>query len=606
MRFAYYENVGRWGGAVRLAISAGMLLAATLLPHARVVQATVTSNPPAPALLPAPPPLLAQPWDIQITNWTIGQGVDGWIASGSSTFDPTAQDYPATIPPNFGHQPEGFAGLINAATYDGSETLQLYCIDINTDTWGGITYNLGTWSGATVPRVGFITNILNEYYPHNPNNPDLAGLSASQQAAAVQAAIWYFSDRYVLDPNDPIRPYTEAIVNHVRNQPPAPTPQPPSLTITPPSTSGPAGTLVGPFTVTSTGGTGQITVSASSGASMFGAPAGSTPIADDTQVPSGAQIWLESASPGSAQLFASDVATVPRGNVYLHSGDPTANQRLIISDDARLTSTASATAQFVPAGSLVINKIIAGDGAQRQGQITILTTCAGTTLDPFVIPAGTVPSTLTKTYNGLTIGASCTIAETGDGSDESVTNDITASVDGGTPGPLPVTVTIPDPSTNGGVVSVNVTDTINLIPTPTPTVTVTPTVSVTPTVTETPTVTPSATPTETSTPLPTNTPTSTPTSTPVPTNTPTVTPTSTPSATPTDTPTPLPTNTPTNTPTGRRFRPTPRRRRPPAPHQRHRPTPPPAHQQRHRPVPPRIRLCRPIPPPARPFLPIPW
>lgn len=536
--------MGRRDGLVRLAVCLVALLA-MLLPQAHVVQAAVNSPSPGPAPAPASGPVLLQPWDIIVTGWSQGQGVAGWIAQGSSTFDPTAQNYPSTVPPDFDRRDEGYAGLIDARSYDGKTTIQTYCIDILTPTTTGITYNLGTWDEASVPRVGYITRILDEYFPHNPNNPILNGLSDQQKGAAVQAAIWYFSDRYVLDPSDSIRKYTEAIVNDVLKKGPEPIPTPPTLTITPTSLSGPAGTPLGPFTVTSTGGSGQITVSAP-GASMFSDSAGTVPIAEGSKVLSGTQIWVTSPTAGSVQLYASDQATVPRGNVYLHTGNPAANQRLIIAEDGSLISTASSTAQFLAAGSLVINKIIMGDGAQRQSQITIRTTCNGTQLVPdFVIPAGTVPSTKTQTYSPLTVGASCTISEIADGSNDSVTNGITASVDGGDPVPLPVMVTIPGPGTNGGVVTVNVTDTINLIPTPTPTATVTPTVTQTPTVTVTPTITPSATPTETSTPLPTNTPTSTPTSTPVPTNTPTDTPV------PTNTPTgtPIPTNTPTATAT---------------------------------------------------------
>ena len=48
----------------------------------------------------------------------------------------------------------------------------LYCIDINTDTWGGIGYALGTWDASNVRNVGFVARILNEYYP----NTDLPAL----------------------------------------------------------------------------------------------------------------------------------------------------------------------------------------------------------------------------------------------------------------------------------------------------------------------------------------------------------------------------------------------------------------------------------------------
>ena len=61
-------------------------------------------------------------------------------------------------------------------------------------------YNLGTWDDSNVPNVGYVAYLLNNYYP---NMAQPAGLADdNQQAAAVQAAIWYFSDNYVLTDGD--------------------------------------------------------------------------------------------------------------------------------------------------------------------------------------------------------------------------------------------------------------------------------------------------------------------------------------------------------------------------------------------------------------------
>ena len=54
----------------------------------------------------------------------------------------------------------------------------------------------------------------------------------------MQAAIWFFSDRYVLDINDPVYAATVAIVNQVIAEGPLVKPPPPSLTITPATLSG--------------------------------------------------------------------------------------------------------------------------------------------------------------------------------------------------------------------------------------------------------------------------------------------------------------------------------------------------------------------------------
>jgi TQXA domain-containing protein len=60
---------------------------------------------------------------------------------------------------------------------------------------------LGTWNSANVPNVDYVGRLLNDYYP-NTNEP--ASLTGGPKAAAVQAAIWYFTDKYVLRADDPL------------------------------------------------------------------------------------------------------------------------------------------------------------------------------------------------------------------------------------------------------------------------------------------------------------------------------------------------------------------------------------------------------------------
>ena len=94
--------------------------------------------------------------------------------------------------------------------------LSLYCIDINTTTYGGIGYVLGTWDTANVPNVDYVARLLNEYYP-NTNEP-AALTDLNQKAAAVQAAIWFFTDKYVLNTSDPLHGTVAAIVDHIKTR----------------------------------------------------------------------------------------------------------------------------------------------------------------------------------------------------------------------------------------------------------------------------------------------------------------------------------------------------------------------------------------------------
>ncbi len=288
--------------------------------------------------------------EMKVTDWFPGQEVTGFIADPGSSFDPATDPYPtcATTCTGFTAKNESFAGVIHGQPTTGAgATLNLYCIDIHTDTTTGIGYGLGSWdAGGVSPRVGYVARLLNDYYPHVPGQP--MGLSDNAKAAAVQAAIWFFSDKYVLSTADPLHNTVVGIVNKAIADHPLIQPPPPTLTVDPPNASGPEGGAVGPFTVTS--GTGEATVTATDG-SMFSDAAGKVPIANGTTVPSGQKIWMR-ATPGSstAVLQARATATVPSGNVYIYAGNNGVSdaQRLILAENATLTTNVQATADFLP------------------------------------------------------------------------------------------------------------------------------------------------------------------------------------------------------------------------------------------------------------------
>ena len=66
------------------------------------------------------------------------------------------------------------------------------------------------------PKVGYVARLLNEYYPNSGEPAALTDLN--QKAAAVQAAIWFFSDRYVLSTSDPLHDAVAAIVDHIKSR----------------------------------------------------------------------------------------------------------------------------------------------------------------------------------------------------------------------------------------------------------------------------------------------------------------------------------------------------------------------------------------------------
>jgi hypothetical protein len=347
-----------------------------------------------------------------------GQGVTGFIANSASTFDPTKDAYPssATPPSGFYDKNEGFAGIIHGTPVGGGDTLNLYCIDILTLTYGGIGYVLGTWDAANVPNVGWVARILDEYYPNTNEPTTLTNLN--QKAAAVQAAIWFFGDRYVLSNRDPLYGAVAAIVQHIQTAGPLVEPPPPSLTLTPPQVSGPAGGVLGPFTVTTDHPPATVTAT---GGTMYSNPEGTTELGDGVTatVQSGQKIWLRSSGPTIAVLQATSKATVPGGNVYLYDGNSGVNdaQKLILAQAATLTTTVQATAEFLAPGSLIVKKTIAGPAAGSQGRVVIRVACDdGVRRLPFIIRAGARKGTRSRTYRDMPAGTVCTVTETSNGS----------------------------------------------------------------------------------------------------------------------------------------------------------------------------------------------
>ena len=399
--------------------------------------------------------------DLTLSSLGPGQGVSGFFANADNPFDPVLDGYPnsATPPAGFTGSDEGFAGIIHATPTNGTGQLSLYCFDLHTNTYINVGYTLGTWDVANVPNVGYVARILSEYYPFVPDQPSQFAGNPTLLAAATQAAIWFFSDRYVLSNTDePLYSVVAGIVAGIITAGPLPAPAPPSLSVSPPFQSSPStATPAGPFTVSSSPASSTVTVTAT-GADMY-SDSSATPsslIPNGTAVPSGTQIWLKSTGTTSAVLQAVATATVPEQNVYLYDGN-TPNlddaQKLVLALPSTLTSTVYANAEYQPVGSLTIQKTIAGPAAGRQGQVTIQAVCGNTPLAPPLIVASGTPAgaPISRTYTGIPAGSICTVTETANGQ---VAGIVVTTVGNGQQ------VTVPA----GGTATANLTDTYDFIP----------------------------------------------------------------------------------------------------------------------------------------------
>jgi hypothetical protein len=378
---------------------------------------------PAHAVFSGPSPGEEVPLDVvEITMTGTGPGtaVTGGLPPVGAAFDPTT-GYPADLPAGYETANEPFAGIITTVDQAGN-TQQMYCIDIRTATYTGLGYENGSWEESNVPNIGYVNRVLNSYYPDVPGAPPGPPTDAIR-AAAVQAAVWFFSDGYVLQDTDPVRQYTAAIVADVLAAGPLTEPPAPDVSIAPPVAAGPVDGATGPFTVTAGGGA-TLTVTVPDGFTLYTDPAGTVPLVEGTPVASGTQLWVRSDTQTTAPAVITAEAVVPveTGNVYLYAGNNptvTAAQKLILAASSSISSTAQATAEFFQTGVLTVNKTFAGDAVGQQGTILLNIDCGNGFTFQATIEAGSTEDQ-SATFTDIPLGSTCIVTEPETGSTTAV------------------------------------------------------------------------------------------------------------------------------------------------------------------------------------------
>ncbi|MFZ3454755.1 DUF5979 domain-containing protein [Arthrobacter sp. 7Tela_A1] len=354
--------------------------------------------------------------DIVITALGDGRAVNGALPPVGATWPITS--YPTSVPSGYTTENVDFAGIINTQDAQGTTSAQMYCIDLRTSTRVGIGYENGTWTEANVPNIGYVERILNTYYPSS-NRP--AAQDNNRRAAAVQAAIWFFTDGYVVRPNDPIYRLAAQVVNETIAAGPQAEPAAPDISITPATAEASVNGVAGPYTVTAQEGA-DITVSTDTGFTLYADAAGTVPITNP--VASGTQVWVRSdaGNTGPADILAQAAVTVPTGNVYLYDNatpGTTEAQKLILAATRTLTSNANASASFFEVGSLAVTKTIDGEAAGSQGAVVINIDCGPGYQFTFTIDEGTTEPT-SQTFNEIPVDSTCTITEPTNGQTETV------------------------------------------------------------------------------------------------------------------------------------------------------------------------------------------
>jgi Domain of unknown function (DUF5979)/Thioester domain len=379
---------------------------------------------------PVPGEVIESPLDLStdLVVAALEQGTD--ITGGIEPvgFDPFA-GYPAAPTPGASVQTNWAGTLRVQETVEPFRTALVYCIDLTTSTYVGIHYNVGDWTEANVPNLGFVQYILTHYFPFVAGEP-AAAPNDVVRAAAIQAAIWYFTDRYVLAADAPVRSYTQAIVDDALANGPASEPAPPNLDLVPDHLRAPdTGDIVGPLVVD---GDVSGTLTEVNELEVFRDAAGTQPVTVGSTVSPGDRLWVRS-SPSGAQpppeagIQISAQAVFNVGVVLLYDeSNPGVDsaQKLVLAQERTLTVNVAADVEIYPAGQLQVTKTIGGTGAGYQGLVTIDVDCD----DPedafdrtFTIDAATpAGSQALPLISGIPVDTTCTVSESANGDNELV------------------------------------------------------------------------------------------------------------------------------------------------------------------------------------------
>jgi TQXA domain-containing protein len=246
------------------------------------------------------------------------------------------------------------AALITLSTADG-DVLLTYCIDLNTHTNVGVTYDEGSWTQANVPDIAKVTAVLHASYPVRTvaqvsQATGITTLTVQDAIAGTQAAIWHFTDLINLDrtvptqdANSNIGRFYDYLLAVASN--PAVEPEP-ALSITPTAVGGNVGTRVGPFTLNVSPASATVTVSNDAGVGFTDGSGNAIVPTTDGQL-----FWITPTAEGSFHINATAELAVPTGRVFLHpitADNPDAHQKLVLAKSAAVTTTATASFESTP------------------------------------------------------------------------------------------------------------------------------------------------------------------------------------------------------------------------------------------------------------------
>lgn len=247
-----------------------------------------------------------------------------------------------------------YAGVINVRIPPSTGPIApAFCIDLLNPIYIGDYF---TASGPTPCQITWILNTL-------PPDPSLTSL----EAAARQAAIWYFSDGFIVsDAYATVKTRAQQIINSVPN--PCILPQnPPDLAIAPAYATATLPQTTLSFNVTATQEGGPVAGLQVRLSTDFGVLSSST-VTTNSQGLATFTVSNTTGMPGTAHIAAEATFQLPRGTIF----DPvvTGKQKLVLARPIQGNVYSTAVGQWIYAGSIIAHKFLDlnADGLQQDNE----------------------------------------------------------------------------------------------------------------------------------------------------------------------------------------------------------------------------------------------
>lgn len=236
-------------------------------------------------------------------------------------------------------------------TFPNSDTATAFCVDANNGLDQSNPYSQVSWEESGINQLAEVSWILSNYTPSTKGGPSLAGVSLqgtdAQKAAAVQTAIWSFTDEFEFQDSSSFTNNSTVVSNHGLILDAVPDdsltlpgePTQASVEIQSPATTEGirGGPPIGPFTVTAN--TGEVT---------FEGPVvdvGGTPLTSPLPLTDGqATFYIGTETAGPVSFNVSGDVTVTVGQVFDIPDADSPVQRIILADTVTTTDSDPVTA----------------------------------------------------------------------------------------------------------------------------------------------------------------------------------------------------------------------------------------------------------------------